>query len=108
MSMQLNALSGLLLCAGTFKLPSLVPSVSASPLSECGDPQLTRPHALAYNSILPPRPLSEFRCRNDVFLLAISDPTTRTQKAFYSSEAASFQLCQTTPKTYQWGTAAEV
>lgn len=33
MSMQLNALSGLLLCAGTFKLPSLVPSVSASLLS---------------------------------------------------------------------------
>lgn len=90
------------------KLPSFAPSVSASPLSEGGDAQLIWPHALVHNLILPPGPLSEFQCKNDVFLLAISDPTTCIQKAFYSSKAAAFQLCQTTPKTYKWGTAAEV
>lgn len=90
------------------KLPSLAPSVSASPFSEGGDAQLIWPLALVYDLILPPQPLSEFQCKNDVFLLSICDTTTCIQKAFYSSKAAAFQLCQITPKTYQWGTAAEV
>jgi len=40
MLMQLNAWSGLLLCAGTFKIPSFAPSASPS-LSDHGDAQLS-------------------------------------------------------------------
>lgn len=60
MLMLLNALSGFLLCTGAFKVPSLVLSVSASFFSENGDAQLMQPHAVAHDSVLPPRPLSEF------------------------------------------------